>query len=44
MDRNKVGTAFSLPACHSALGVQDSTGTPGVKINTAYVAADYRMV
>lgn len=44
IDINIAGTAFSLPPKHSGLIVQDSSDLPGIKVGTAYVADDDRLV
>lgn len=44
IDISAAGTAFTLPPKHSGLIVQDNSGLPGIKIGTAYVEDDDRLV
>lgn len=44
IDVNVAGTAFTLPPKHSGLIVQDSSGLPGIKVGTAFIADDDHLV
>jgi len=44
IDINVAGTAVTLPPKHSGLIVQDSSGLPGIKVGTAFIADDDHLV
>ena len=44
IDISVADTVFTLPPKHSELILLDNTGLPGVKVGTAYIADDGRLV